>query len=85
MNKTVQAKDVPDLAMECAIVTSMLARDGHWATRWDVEELLPEYPPKILLAKAKAFIRRGLIDGCTCGCRGDYELETPRPLVTKGP
>lgn len=60
------------------------------ATRWDVAAVLaghPELvgtadagkdfynvPPKVLLAKAKRLIRRRLIDGCTCGCRGDFRV-----------
>jgi len=31
-------------------------------------------PPKLALSKIKSLINRGLIDGCCCGCRGDFEL-----------
>lgn len=31
-------------------------------------------PGKVVLAKMKRLIDRGLVDGCPCGCRGDYEL-----------
>lgn len=60
------------------------------ATRWDVHAVLaghPELvgtaragdgpsrvPAKVVLAKAKRLVKRGLIDGCTCGCRGDFEV-----------
>lgn len=59
------------------------------ATRWDVTAVLaghpelvgdgsardfPNVPPKVVLAKAKRLVRRGLIDGCTCGCRGDFQI-----------
>lgn len=30
-------------------------------------------PEKVVLAKAKRLIERGLINGCACGCRGDFE------------
>ena len=73
--KLIQAKDISDEAMECAIITATLSRDSYWATSWDVGALLPEYPRKVILAKAKAFIRRGLITGCACDCRGDWEIE----------
>jgi hypothetical protein len=57
------------------------------ATRWDVAAVLaghpehvggppqeyPNMPEKVVLAKAKRLIRRGLVDGCACGCRGDFE------------
>jgi len=29
---------------------------------------------KTLIAKMKNLIRRGLVDGCDCGCRGDFEI-----------
>jgi hypothetical protein len=32
------------------------------------------YPKKLLWTKVKSMVKRGLIDGCTCGCRGDFEL-----------
>ncbi|MBV8060794.1 MAG: hypothetical protein JO253_04630 [Alphaproteobacteria bacterium] len=31
-------------------------------------------PSKLVQAKMRGLIERGLVDGCTCGCRGDYEL-----------
>lgn len=32
----------------------------------------PQMPPKLVLAKARKLIRRGLVTGCACGCRGDF-------------
>lgn len=29
-------------------------------------------PGKVALAKMGALIKRGLVNGCTCGCRGDF-------------
>ncbi len=34
----------------------------------------PGTPPKVQLAKMAALMRRGLVTGCDCGCRGDFEL-----------
>jgi hypothetical protein len=31
-------------------------------------------PEKLVLAKARKLIRRGLLSGCFCGCRSDFEL-----------
>lgn len=39
----------------------------------------PVIPEKIVLAKARKLIRRGVIDGCACGCRGDFEIPAPKP------
>lgn len=35
---------------------------------------VPGVPAKVALAKAKRLIKRGLLNGCACGCRGDFEL-----------
>lgn len=45
----------------------------HWASRWDVETWL-DLPERIVLSKARALIKAGLMDGCVDGCRGDFEL-----------
>ncbi|USN14653.1 hypothetical protein PAPPERLAPAPP_02830 [Brevundimonas phage vB_BpoS-Papperlapapp] len=79
-----QLKDIPDLP----IVQFVTALDGVWGT-WcwtdtvhadpqfwfhSVAPLFPEdIPEKLLRGKMANLIRRGLIDGCPCGCRGDYE------------
>ncbi len=31
-------------------------------------------PEKLVLSKMRRLIKRGLVDGCPCGCRGDYEI-----------
>lgn len=31
-------------------------------------------PPKLILAKMRMLMRRGLVDGCGCGCRGDFTI-----------
>ncbi len=31
-------------------------------------------PEKIVIAKLSSLCRRGLIDGCTCGCKGAFEI-----------
>lgn len=70
-----------------------------WASRWDIAAVLtghaehvatapqdyPDMPQKIVLAKAKRLIRRKLLDGCYCGCRGDFEpTERGRELLRAG-
>lgn len=34
----------------------------------------PDIPEKVLRAKGRRIIARGLMTGCMCGCRGDMEL-----------
>jgi hypothetical protein len=48
-----------------------------WTTvsRWEVGDALEgKYPEKVVLAKLRRMIRRKLIDGCGCGCRGDLSV-----------
>jgi hypothetical protein len=34
----------------------------------------PGTPDKLVLAKMRNLIKHGLVSGCGCGCRGDFEL-----------
>lgn len=50
-------------------VTAVLAT-GHIANSFD--DPAPGVPLKVVLAKARRLINRGVITGCACGCRGDF-------------
>lgn len=70
-----QAKDVP----EQPILDFIAAAHPKWCNWGDGERGLMNAvplgtPPKVLLAKLASMIRRGLIDGCDCGCRGDFRM-----------
>jgi hypothetical protein len=39
---------------------------------------------EVALAKMRALIRRGLVDGCRCGCRGDFEITAAGRAVLRG-
>lgn len=86
-----QCKDVPDFP----ILKFLADLNGTWANWWcnddkDVRRVFPPgVPDKIVLAKMGRLIRRKLVDGCACGCRGDFVItETGRSYVeqleTKG-
>lgn len=50
--------------------------DGRAEAIGGVEATIPPpggIPQKVIRAKAKRLIGRGLINGCACGCRGDFE------------
>jgi hypothetical protein len=74
-----QCKDIPDLP-----ILKFLAKLDRWATHYDsnpergmpsVGTVMPaEAPIKLRAAKMAMLIRRGLVEGCTCGCRGDFEI-----------
>lgn len=45
----------------------------------------PEAPYNLVRAKCARLIQRTLLDGCACGCRGDFELtETGRQYLEDG-
>lgn len=48
------------------------AHPGWMAT---VQDAMPVgTPEKLQRAKMAMLIRRGVVSGCACGCRGDYEV-----------
>lgn len=87
VRKEFQCKHIPDEMMIQAILQTYggdykkYAPDA-WRMRWDVEtklrELLGEKAPvglaKVMMAKFSKLERRGILHGCSCGCRGDYHL-----------
>lgn len=74
-----QCKDIP----ERPILELLLKSGPHWCNwyfgdEYDVRNAMPPgIPEKLILAKMKNLIRRGLVGGCDCGCRGDFVI-TPK-------
>lgn len=76
-----KASDIPERP-----ILEFLAKSKHWCnwfpTKLGVEpnpnsifHAMPEgTPPKVGLAKMKAMIKKKLVDGCACGCRGDFVI-----------
>lgn len=74
-----QCKDIPDRP----VLVFLAKHEGEWSTWFDlktpsiptVRDAMPaETPPKLRLAKMAMLIRRGLVRGCDCGCRGDFVI-----------
>lgn len=72
-----QCKDIPELP----ILRFLEGLNGRWANWFSpefdnsVRRAMPaDVPPKLACAKMVMMIRKGLVDGCPCGCRGDYVL-----------
>lgn len=82
IDESMQTKDVPDHVMLDAIMATR-GRHGvpQWSTLWDIEGHLPGLPKKVVRSKLRSLIKRRIIDGCTCGCRGDFEILEPLPAV----
>lgn len=71
-----KCKDIPDEP----VLRFLAKRPGEWHN-WcfgndkDVHQAMPEgTPEKLVLAKMRTLIRRKLVKGCDCGCRGDFEI-----------
>lgn len=80
-----QSKDIPDdlfiqAVAECSVAAAERWNSPTaWADRFDVGDWLTEHmgtevPEKVVLAKARKVMDKGRMDGCGCGCRGDFDL-----------
>lgn len=67
-----KASDISDVAMCEAIDKVIATKNQYVAFIWDLQEAFPEFPQKVILAKLRRLEHRKLIEGCTCGCRGDF-------------
>lgn len=82
-----QVKDINKVpVLERLLEIESMGRQGTWFQGFDnsVGTAMPEgTPPKLQLAVMKALIKNGLVDGCGCGCRGDFELtQKGRDLIS---
>jgi hypothetical protein len=72
-----QAKDITDDTMLAAVrATQGLNGVPRWSSLFDIEAIFPDMPAKVVRAKLASLVRRRILDGCTCGCRGDFEFVT---------
>jgi hypothetical protein len=70
-----QAKDISDAVMLAALeATRGLNGAPAWSSLFDVQAHMGNVPPKIVLSKIRSMIKRNLLQGCGCGCRGDFSL-----------
>lgn len=80
-----KCSDIPDLPIliHIAKVEESFSLGANWAklesppTEWQwrsVRNAMPEAPDKVILAKMRVLMRNGLVQGCCCGCRGDFTL-----------
>jgi hypothetical protein len=70
-----KAADIPDEELLFA-VAHIQAVGQMWANFTELSLVLVGYPQKVVVAKAARLMKRGLLTGCTCGCRGDLEVTT---------
>lgn len=64
--------DIPDKV----ILEFLATQQGQWSSHcWGpLAEFLKQWPDKLAFSKLKTLHRRGLVGGCPCGCRGDWEI-----------
>lgn len=61
-------------------------RGCGWVFTWDLTAHWDDVEPKILHAKARRLIAKKKLEGCPCGCRGDFvvpELDRMDPNMTE--
>jgi hypothetical protein len=79
MNKKIQCKDLPEEPI-LIFLFELKSENKGWATRFEdyensIYRALPKNTPeKVALKKMEGLIERGLVSGCSCGCRGDFEI-----------
>lgn len=61
--------DIPE-----GIETGTGAYYANTAFMSDILAIWSTVPPKVIRAKLDTLIKRGKLTGCTCGCRGDFEV-----------
>lgn len=77
-----QAKDVPTRAVLEFLAQLPEHHGAGWHDLKPREQFMPTVldampagtPEKVALAKMRRLIAAGLVDGCGCGCRGDFNL-----------
>jgi hypothetical protein len=76
----VKCADIADDVFLAAVAaTAPVGSAVAWRTRWAVHETLQadlgtEVPEKLFMAKARKLMLKKKLNGCPCGCRGDYHL-----------
>lgn len=85
MSQRPKASDITDDVMMGAF-RSVRGKNGvpEWAALSDIQGALPSWPKRVVLAKLRSLVKRGLLDGCTCGCRGDFEAPDLPGVRTRG-
>ena len=73
-----KAADITEEAMLAAIRRDTAERGiPAWTQTMAVRE---GWPWKVALAKLRRMKWRGLIDGCECGCRGDWTIQRKKEV-----
>lgn len=69
-----RGSDISDLEFLVAMRMVIESKRYPWTALSELRPLFPGVPDKVLLSKARKMIKRGLVIGGDCGCRGDFEI-----------
>jgi hypothetical protein len=76
-----QCKDIPDKPILEFLANKPYKVHGYewstWFIGWEnsINQAMPGVTnEKLIQAKMINLVNRGLVDGCICGCRGDYKI-----------
>lgn len=72
--KEINEKPLLEFAAKHGGIGCYLNEETHTGYPRNIGEAAKGFPIKVIRAKLAALIRRGLMTGCTCGCRGDYDI-----------
>ena len=80
--RRMQCKDIPDSTFIAAVLATPgvngSTQPDAWRMRWNVqaelERRLGTIPDNLFLAKSRKLMDAGKLDGCPCGCRGDFHV-----------
>ena len=42
---------------------------------FEIQDCLAQFPRKVVLAKLRQMVNKGRLEGCACGCRGDFKVK----------
>lgn len=74
-----QCKDIPDRPVLEFIHGLHGSATWFWSESYKPDNSVARAMPqdiseRLVLAKMRNLVQRGLVDGCACGCRGDFKL-----------
>lgn len=80
-----QSKDIPERPILEFLLENKEPSSSNQFTGWatafgreyenSIQRAMPEWVnSKLVLAKMRSLIKRKLVDGCACGCRGDFVI-----------
>lgn len=46
--------------------------------RWEIYKAFPGVPEKVVQAKLRNMVARKKLNGCACGCRGDFLIPSSK-------